>query len=315
MFPRFHRRKKQKIPRRRHILELDDSDCLLLDFYEPESIKPDAPIILIVHGLSGTSDSHYVVGLQRQLGLLGWPSVAMNCRGASEPNRLARAYHAGASDDIHSALTEIQKHSNRLIGLVGYSLGGSMCLKAISEMESSRLFAAVAVSVPLDFPKCANRMDRGFSRLYRKVIVNELIEQIEQKIHYLKSLDRHNEANVLRAKLATGPFKSFWEFDDRVVAPLHGFADVHDYYARCSPVQFLKTIRTPTLIIHSADDPFMTSDVIPTANQLSDCMSFELSRYGGHVGFISGSIRKPEYYLEKRIPQYLENRFRNRNAV
>jgi hypothetical protein len=96
-------------------------------------------------------------------------------------------------------------------------------------------------------------------------------------------------------------------FDDAITAPLHGFQDVHDYYTRSSSRQFLKNIRVPTLIIHAQDDPFLTPDAIPAAKELSGEISFELSKRGGHVGFISGNNPfKPAYWLEQRIPEFIQ---------
>ena len=100
---------------------------------------------------------------------------------------------------------------------------------------------------------------------------------------------------------------TFYDFDDQVTAPLHGFADVHDYYAQCSGLQFLSSITIPTLIMHAADDPFMTDAVIPTLRQCSEQVSYELYSHGGHVGFISGgSPLRPKFFLEDRLADFLE---------
>ena len=98
--------------------------------------------------------------------------------------------------------------------------------------------------------------------------------------------------------------KTFWEFDGVYTAPVHGFDSAQDYYTKCSSKQFLKTISTPTLIIHSKDDPFMSEEVLPKQEELSQSIDFELSQNGGHVGFIAGSFFKPHYWLEKRVVQF-----------
>jgi predicted alpha/beta-fold hydrolase len=99
---------------------------------------------------------------------------------------------------------------------------------------------------------------------------------------------------------------SFWQYDDRVVAKLHGFKDVHDYYQRSSSRQYLKSITVPTLVIQAIDDPFMTTQVLPELDELSSQVQLEVSRHGGHVGFISGATPfKPKYWLEQRIPEFL----------
>ena len=98
---------------------------------------------------------------------------------------------------------------------------------------------------------------------------------------------------------------SFWQYDDRVVAKLHGFDDVHDYYKRSSSRQYLKSITVPTLVIHAIDDPFMTAEVLPGQDELSPFVQLEFTQQGGHVGFIAGGFPfKPVYWLEQRIPEF-----------
>ena len=100
--------------------------------------------------------------------------------------------------------------------------------------------------------------------------------------------------------------KSFWQYDDQVVAPLHGFKDVHDYYQLSSSRQYLKSITTPTLLIQSTDDPFMTDNVIPHIDELSPFVTLEATEAGGHVGFVMGNNPwKPVFWLEQRIPHFL----------
>ena len=297
------------LDRERERLSLPDGDWVWLDWLLPPGWDAEGkPLIIAVHGLSGSSDSHYVLGLQAQLRARGWGSVALNCRGASGgPNHLPRAYHAGSSDDIRAVIDRVaERYPGRKLAVVGYSLGGNMTLKLMAELgDDPRLLGAVAVSVPLLLPLCAERMDRGVSRLYRKRLLDELMRGWQTKHEQFVAAGRA-EAELLRQHLAHAPFRSFWEFDDKLMAPLHGYADVHDYYARCSSRQFLREIRRPTLVIHAEDDPFMSPGVIPTAAELSAAVHFELSPRGGHVGFIDGGTpRAPEYYLERRIPEFI----------
>jgi len=99
--------------------------------------------------------------------------------------------------------------------------------------------------------------------------------------------------------------RTCWDFDGRVTAPLHGFWSAEDYYRRASSRYYLGAIRTPTLIIHAADDPFVFAHSLPEASELSACTEFELTAKGGHVGFVDGSLKHPGYYLERRIPHWL----------
>lgn len=297
------------LERQREELMLPDGDFLDLDWHGPAGWSGNSPLVLVVHGLSGSSDSHYVLGLQAALAARGWASVAMNCRGASgRPNNRPRAYHAGASDDIAVVLQHLQRrHPAAPLALVGYSLGGSMTLKLMGELQAEApVFAAAAVSVPLLLTLCADRMDRGFSRVYRQHFMETLVAEWREKVAHLERLGEQDSALRVRVQLERGPFNSFWQFDNELIAPLHGFRDVHDYYGRSSPRQFLAQIARPTLVIQSSDDPFMTPEVLPEAHELSSAVHFELSRQGGHVGFIEGGTPlAPRYYLERRIPDFL----------
>ncbi|HEX5277016.1 MAG TPA: hydrolase [Fluviicoccus sp.] len=307
VFATLHRRRPPQLLRLRREIMLPDGDHILLDCHMPSQPDTGAPLTLIIHGLGGSSDSHYVLGLQKALALRGWPSAAMNCRGSRRPNQATRAYHAGASDDVISVLNVLaSEEPQRKIALAGYSLGGSMVLKALSELgDDARLFGGIAVSVPLDLARCADRMDRGLSRAYRKHLLDGMGELWRAKIRFFRQTGRMEEARLLLKHVGSGRFRSFWEFDQQVMAPLHGFTDVHDYYRSCAPNRFLSGIRAPTLIIHSTDDPFMDPGVVPGTEHLSAAIHFELAGRGGHVGFIGGSLRRPVYYLEERIPEFL----------
>ena len=307
LFASVHRRTLPSITRQRKRVTLPDGDFIILDYKTPAQLATDAPIVLVIHGLSGSSDSHYVIGLQNSLAAKGWPSVAMNCRGASEPNMAIRAYHAGASDDVIAVFNHLIKSQHRAVVIVGYSLGGSMTLKALSELgQHPRLLAGVSVSAPLELEPCAYRLDSGFSMIYRQHLLEGLEVLWRAKYQHLLNLGQKVEAQKIADCLKHAPFKSFWQFDDLLMAPLHGFANVNDYYQRCRPNQFLKEIKVPTLIIHALDDPFMSVDIVPAQHDLSPMIHFELAKHGGHVGFIGGTPNKPDYYLESRIPEFIE---------
>jgi uncharacterized protein len=302
-------RKTPRLERARETLVLSDGDFLDLDWHLPITWQEDQPLILVVHGLSGSSESHYVLGLQSALSQRGWASVAVNCRGASgRQNNLPQAYHAGSSGDLCQVLEHMAvRYPRAAHALVGYSLGGSMTLKLLSELpRPDLLVAGVAVSVPLLLRLCADRMDRGFSRVYRQHFMGELVGHWEEKMRHLEATGNDAAAGRVRERLKRGPFRSFWQFDDELVAPLHGFNDVHDYYSRSSARQFLERISIPTLVIQAHDDPFMSPGVLPNPSELSASVHFELCLQGGHVGFIEGGTpREPRYYLERRIPDFL----------
>jgi predicted alpha/beta-fold hydrolase len=300
----FRRRKKLELTRERIITP--DGDFLDVDWCG----DMEKPLVLVLHGLTGSSQSSYVAGMQRALSRHGFCSAALNFRGCSgEPNLTSRCYHSGKTTDIDFLYRYlIARDPNKPIAVIGYSLGGNALLKWLGEQEHKlELFAAVAVSAPLQLNLCADRMDSGFSKVYRNRLINELKDYIHNKRRYLRSLGITGEVEILEALGDLAPIRSFWEYDNQVVAQLYGFNDVHDYYAKSSARQFLKNIKINTLIIHALDDPFMTPEVIPEKSELSDAVRLEVTAKGGHVGFIAGNIPGRHYYwLEQRIPAFLK---------
>lgn len=280
-------------------LELDDGDFIDLSWLPDNGLASDAPLIVVLHGLNGSLESKYARGLLRRIAAHGVRGVLLHFRGAAKPNRLARSYHSGETGDLGLLLERLRERYPRApLGAVGYSLGGNVLLKYLGEQGAdSPLSCAVAVSVPYDLASCAYAMQRGMSRLYQAHLINGMRGIVEAKAR--DGLIGQPLPDLRR-------LRDFPSFDNAVTAPLNGFDDAHDYYKRASSRSFLGKIRTPTLVLHARDDPFMAPDVVPGADELSDAIRFELSENGGHVGFVSaGRFGAPVYWLEQRIPRYL----------
>jgi len=299
-------RKPPSLQRQRVRMTLSDGDYLDLDWHG--STQQSAPIAILLHGLTGSSASLYMLGQQRALAAVGWRSVAVNWRGCSgEPNHTARAYHSGASDDLAEVVEHIHNlNPDQPLFAVGYSLGGNVLLKYLGERGvDSPLHAAVAVSVPFRLDQCADRLQVGFSRVYQSRFMRDMLAYVANK----KRLFQHQGLDAEYARLdvlgSLDGMDSFWDFDGRITAPLHGFASAQDYYRRCSSRYFLGDIRLPTLIIQAQNDPFVYPHSLPESNELSASTEFELHQRGGHVGFVEGLPWRPGYYLERRIPQWL----------
>jgi len=291
---------------RREALELPDGDITAVDWLIEADETPDsAPLLVILHGLEGSAESSYARMLMESAKDRGWRSCVLHFRDCGDyRNRLPRRYHAGETNDLRFFLNrlqaerEVSQNPGPLLA-VGYSLGGNVLLKYLGESAAETpLSAACAVSVPLDLHECADALDRGFSKIYRRYLLKRMKSAVTRKF------DRHTAAfNWERAMNA----ESFAEFDDAVTAPLHGFQGKQDYYDRCSSVNFLQGIEIPTLIVNALDDPFMTPHVIPTADRLSADVTLEVAETGGHVGFIDGGTPwRPTFYLPARILQFLE---------
>lgn len=295
LWPVFFRRRPH-LPLQAERVELADGDFIDLAHYP----RPDSPLVLVIHGLEGSVDSHYAQTLMQALHAAGFASVFMYLRGRSQtPNRLPRSYHSGLTSDIAEVLAHLQQSGRMPDAAVGFSLGGNLILKYLGETgKDSGLKTAVAVSVPFQLQECARKLESGFARVYGLHLVNRLKRTYRDKFSRMPS-----PLTVDVSKL-----KTLFEFDDQITAPLNGFADAEDYYRRSSSAQFLRNIHTPTLIIHAKDDPFMHPTTAPSENMLSDSVTLELAAHGGHVGFISGSLPwQAEYWLEPRIIAWLRS--------
>lgn len=294
------------LQRSRERLWLQDGDFLDIDWHGPHTTE--APLVLVLHGLTGSSNSPYVAGLQQALAAQQWASVAINWRGCSgEPNLRVRSYHSGASDDLAEVVSQLRaRRPSAPLYAVGYSLGGNVLLKYLGETGSeSGLEAAVAVSVPFRLDQCADRIGLGFSRIYQAHFMRAMLAYVRQKQQRFLSEGQHDGLAQLAGLGSLERMRTFWDFDGRVTAPLHGFADAKDYYRQSSSRYYLGAIQTRTLIIQALDDPFVFPHSLPTLDELAPCTTFERHAQGGHVGFVDGTLRRPGYYLERRIPGWL----------
>ncbi|MDI1352049.1 MAG: hydrolase [bacterium] len=286
-------------------IELADGDFFNL-VWSCADLAANTPLVVILHGLGGSVNSSYVPRFMRAFNEKGWRAVLLHFRGAGdEPNRLPRAYHSGDTADLDYLMRILKdREPDTRKAIVGVSLGGNVLLKWLGEQgKNARVDCAIAVSVPFVLNEVADRMNQGFSRFYQTHLLKQLKAFFSNKLNHLK--------NPPEALKKAAECTCFWTFDHQVTAPLHGFSSVHTYYRECSSRQFLSGIAIPTLIIHAKDDPFMTSDVVPTESELSHSTILELSQKGGHVGFISSNkIGLPVYWLDNRLCEYLAEQFK-----
>jgi len=304
LFPALFR-KSPPLRTRRERLTTPDNDFIDIDYHG----EGERPLAILLHGLTGSSASVYIQGLQAALLQQGFRSAALNFRGCGGvPNNTSRCYHSGETGDIDFLYQTLRRRHPKLpMAMVGFSLGGNALLKWLGERgTNAELFAAVAVSVPLLLDKCATRLDTGFSKLYRNRLLCELKAYLGDKQRHLINIDNLAEAEKIIGLGDLASISSFWQYDQQVIARLYGFTGAADYYRRSSSRQYLQAIRVPTLLIQAADDPFMTAEVLPQPAELSDAVHLEITAGGGHVGFIGGaSPFKPQYWLDSRISEFL----------
>ncbi|MBI4521720.1 MAG: alpha/beta fold hydrolase [Gemmatimonadetes bacterium] len=272
--------------------ELPDGDFLDLDFVGfdiPSEVRGRrrTPVVVILHGLEGSSRRSYVRVMLKELLGIGLRAIALNFRGCSgELNRAARFYHSGDTGDLAFVIERLREQlPDTRIGLLGYSLGGNVVLKFLGQRRNAVkewVHAAAAISVPFDLIAGSRALERGpMARLYTLYFMRMLQRKVRGKARQLAEL-----CDTRRALAA----RTLWEFDDALTAPLHGFADAEDYYTRSSCGAFLDGVRVPTLLIHSRDDPFLPAAHIPErAIAGNPCLIPAIADRGGHVGFIAGA--------------------------
>lgn len=291
-------RPRPQVPYQRERLELDDGDFMDIDWWFADRPR----VAILVHGLESSSRARYMLGMARALHQAGWDVAALNLRGCGgEPNRLARAYHSGSSDDLEVAVHHVvDAYDYDAVVLVGFSLGGNVILKYLGERGARlppRVRGAAAVSTPCDLKGSAYRLAEPGNRLYMDRFLRKLRRKFRSKAH---ALPPGFDWEALKHA------RNFMEYDDWFTAPLHGFRDAEDYWARSSSRGLIPGIRVPTLLINARNDPFLSPSCHPVAEaRTSPFLRFELPRQGGHVGFTRFRDDKL-YWHESRILAFLE---------
>lgn len=293
-------RTSHKFSYQRSRLELPDGDFLDLDFCQT---VPGSPLVIILHGLEGSSDAPYVRSLAAKVISEDWNCLAVNFRSCSgEPNRLQQSYHSGQTRDLKFVIEHVRARYSAIF-LAGYSIGGNIILKWLGEEGEAAaekgVKGAVAVSVPYDLEKAVEVLDRGFNKgVYTANLLWTLKKKSRQKSRSFPEAFRMKEINACR---------TFRGFDSLVTAPIHGFKDAEDYWRSSSARYFLEKIKVPALLVHAADDPFFPEALLPVEEiRKSPSLKLLLTRRGGHVGFMAGKTPwHQEAWLEDEILAFL----------
>lgn len=297
-----------RLPICRERWELPDGDFLDVD--RLDGARPDSPVVLICHGLEGSSQAGYVLGVMQQARARGLASVALNFRSCSgEPNRLPRFYHSGETSDLGYVIDRLlAERPERCLGLVGFSLGGNVVAKYLGERGAAvpdGVRAGVVISVPFDLERCCAAIDGSdlASLVYRERFLRLLRPKALAKARRFPGLI--DEARVQRAR-------SLREFDDAVTAPIHGFAGAADYYARSSSGPLLPGVRRPLLVISAEDDPFVPGSTLPIRALRENAYVTPLvSAAGGHVGFLSGPPWALRRWAEEQAAEFIAGHIAN----
>ncbi len=262
-----------------------DGDFVDVDWLRDRH-APEVPLLVLFHGLEGSSRSHYAQAFAHLAQQRGWRFAVPHFRGCSgELNLAPRAYHSGDFEEVGWMLQRFRAmHTGPLLA-VGVSLGGNALLRWAEEAgeTAARVAGAVAaVSSPIDLAAGGAAIGRGFNRLvYTRMFLRTM------KPKALAKLAQHPGLFDVQALRAA---RDLYEFDNVFTAPLHGFRDTDDYWSRGSAKPRLADIRVPALVLNARNDPFVPAGCLPAPSQVGRHVTLWQPAHGGHVGFPAGSF-------------------------
>jgi uncharacterized protein len=284
-----------------HRVPLLDGDAIAL---HDDGGQSNSDIAILIHGLGGSHQSSYMIRCSAKLRAAGVRVFRMDLRGCGAGMALARhPLHAGRSEDLAAVINYVNRDCPGCsIHVVGFSMGANIALKLAGELGAdapSHLASVMAISPPIDLAMCTSNMHRGLNRFYDQRFVRSLVRHIGQQITAVP--------DALSRPLVPHP-RRLLDFDSLFTAPLAGFADVHDYYARASSNSVLSRIAVPTLIVTAATDPIVPAASFERATY-SPTTQLVIAPCGGHLGFIAmrghDSDRR---WLDWRVVEWVQSR-------
>ncbi|PKO54506.1 MAG: alpha/beta hydrolase [Betaproteobacteria bacterium HGW-Betaproteobacteria-2] len=283
---------------RREVWLTPDDDFIELDWLKQEKpVTADQPLVVLFHGLEGSSQSHYAKRIMAAVGNKDWRGVVVHFRGCGgKANRQPRSYHCGDSAEIDWILQRFRRQEHGEIYAVGVSLGGNVLLKWLGEqkMQAGKFISkAAAISTSLDLPATGKVLGLGFNRLYSRIFLKTLQPKA------LDLIRKHRlDFDYSRIQQAD----NLWDYDNLFTAPLHGFHGADDYWQQSSCRPYLRDIWLPTLLINARNDPFLPEQCLPSQDEVSSLVSLDFPRHGGHAGFVSTGSND---WLAERLLRFL----------
>lgn len=285
---------------RRERWDTPDGDFIDIDFVDGQ---PDQPLVVLFHGLEGSSDSHYARALMAEAQARGWSGAVPHFRGCSgEANRAPRFYHSGDAAEIDWIVRRLhaRRQADGASGkfyATGVSLGGNALLRWLGESQHQAEFvdAACAVSAPLDLAQGGVSLSRGFNMIYTRMFLQTLKPKCVAKLQQFPGLF---DLDALHAA------RDLYAFDNVVTAPLHGYSNTDDYWNRASAKHVLDDITVPTLVLNAKNDPFLPGRHLP--QRASSRVVLDYPEHGGHVGFAVGGPPGRINWLPSKLIHFLE---------
>lgn len=278
-----------------------DARVLALCNWQPDRVS--APTLLVLHGLEGSGEAHYMQGIADKAFAAGFNVVRLNQRNCGGTEHLsAGLYHSGLTADPLRVLTELKErdHLTRF-AVAGYSLGGNITMKMAGELgagEFPEVRAFAAVSPVIDLEACMQSIERRQNRIYEWNFCRNLQARMRRKARAFPG--GFNLAGLWK-------IWSIRAFDDRYTAPSHGFAGASDYYYRASALRVIDKVARPALILSAADDPFVPPEIFDApAVQNNPNITTVITSHGGHCAFVENPDGYDGYFAERTVVDFLK---------
>jgi predicted alpha/beta-fold hydrolase len=288
---------------RRELVITPDDDEWAFDWLDAQA-PPDAPLVVLFHGLEGSSESHYARWLLHALAARRWRGVVTHFRGcAGTPNHTPRAYHSGDYEEVEGMLRAVRERADGVtrIFACGVSLGGSALLNWLGRRgtgATEMIAGAAAVCAPLDLMAAGHAIDRGANRIYARNFLRTLKP---------KALAMARRFPAVLDAQRIGSARSMWAFDDAVTARLHGFDGTEDYWKRASSRPWLRSVGVPTLVLNALNDPFVPASSLPGLDDVARAVTLEQPAGGGHMGFLTGPPPGRLDWLPRRLLAFFDD--------
>jgi predicted alpha/beta-fold hydrolase len=280
----------------------EDARVLALCNWQPD--RQAAPTLLVLHGLEGSSEAHYMRGVAEKAVVAGFNVVRLNQRNCGGTEHLSRGlYHSGLTADPLFVLRELRDRDRLTrFAVAGYSLGGNVAMKLAGELgatEFPEVRAFAAVSPVIELEACMQSIERRENRIYEWNFCRNLQGRMRRKARVFPGVFD-----------LTGLWKvwSIRTFDDRYTAPHHGYDGASDYYHRASAMRVIDRVARPALILSAADDPFVPPKIFDNpAVRNNSHITTVVTSHGGHCAFVEEANEYDGYFAERTIVDFLRN--------
>jgi uncharacterized protein len=285
------------------LFQVDVESRLLGHCHWQKGKQRDTPVIVILHGLEGSSDSNYVRGIAEQAFHRGYHVVRMNQRNCGGTETLTPTlYNSGMSGDYRAVFEELSSGDGfKNIFFVGYSMGGNLVTKMAGEYADAvprALRGVSAVCPALDLAACADALEWRQNYFYQRRFVTGLMSRYARKTKLFPG--RYSQNGL-------GRIQTVREFDDAITAPQFGYHDAQDYYEEVGAKRVVAQVRVPLLMIAARDDPFVPYESFLRAKVAQvRSIRFMAPKYGGHCGFISKHRGAERFWAERRIVEFCD---------